>query len=189
MHEDILALSRRIARLKPNGDAEWFMDMTDRQTGLPLVLSPFSIAQQRDEERNLTGGWQVEVATKAGRGAEIVFRNAPDIFAAFRLMVDCYEAWQHIKPVEKVYFIGTKLERGRLIKVGYSRDPNARLRTLQTSHGEKLTIFATVAGGKDMEAKYHRRWRTRRREGEWFTIGDCIIDEIKRLSTPSPDLP
>ena len=34
----------------------------------------------------------------------------------------------------------------------------------------------------EREEKYHRRWRARRRKGEWFTIGDCITNEIERLT-------
>jgi T5orf172 domain len=179
--EDLIALSRRIAKAKPLADAEWYMEMEDRKTGLPTALGPFSIWEERDED-GPNGKWSVKVVTKAGRHDAVLFDGLDGVFAAYRRLIDCFEAWQLIKPVERVYFIGTKLARGHDVKVGYSRDPKARLRALQTSHGERLQIFATVEGGKDLEAKYHTRWRSRRRSGEWFTIGDCIINEIERLN-------
>lgn len=186
MPEDIVALSKRIARLKPNPDAVWFDDLCDDQTGLPENLSPFYIAPNRDAERGLTGTWRVGLLSKRPGDHPIVFDGAPGAFAAYRLMIDCFEAWQLIKPIEQVYFIGTRLEPGKLVKVGFSRDPKARLRALQTGHGEVLRIFATTPGGKDLEAKYHRRWSLRRRQGEWFQIGEPIIKEIERLSADAP---
>ncbi len=179
---DIIQLSKRIAKLRPNPDGVWLDDIGDPLTGLPLIMSPFAIELCRGENYEPTGGWRVYVATKDAPGDAVLFDQVNGVFAAFRLMVDCYEAWQLIKPMERVYFIGTHLERGKLVKVGYSRDPQMRLRDLQTAHGERLQIFATVPGGKALEAKYHTRWRARRREGEWFTIGDPILAEITRLS-------
>lgn len=181
MAEDLVMLSRRIAKAKPNTDA-CPLDEEHHETGLPQDLFPFSIIPERGEDTRPTGTWRVIVASKQGNGHAPLYEGCPNVFDAYRKMVDCLEAWQIIKPVEQVYFIGTELVGGCLIKVGFSRDPAARLRALQTAHGHPLQIFATVPGGKDLEAKYHRRWRARRCRGEWFTIGQCIIDEIERLN-------
>jgi hypothetical protein len=103
-------------------------------------------------------------------------------FSAFRIMLTAYEAWFPTRPIERVYFIGDDLRAGRMVKIGFSIDPAARLRQLQTSSPERLRIFATVPGGKSVEEKYHRRWSARRRAGEWFILGDCILAEIERLN-------
>lgn len=188
MHEDILTLSRRLARMKIRHDkeyTEWFHEPHNK-SGLPSVLGPFYIMRDQGPGYVPTGTWSVRAAMRHEHLDPIVFGELPDEFTAFRKAVDVMEAWQLIRPIERVYFIGTALRTGELIKVGYSRDPNARLKTLQTGHGKPLQIFATIEGGKDLEAKYHRRWRTRRREGEWFTVGDCIIDEINRILALTP---
>lgn len=97
------------------------------------------------------------------------------------MMLDLYEEYFPKRAVEQVYFIGTGMENGCMIKVGYSMYPEARLKTLQTGHPEKLHLLATTPGGRFLEEKYHRRWRVRRAAGEWFYMGDCIRNEIKRL--------
>jgi hypothetical protein len=149
---------------------------------VPHSLPPFFVRSELNPHRDDYRTWQVCAAHRRGEESFAIVAGLPNQFDALHVMVDILEVWQGIKPVDRVYFIGTELRRGALIKVGYSRDPEARLRALQTGHGETLRIFATTPGGKDLEAKYHRRWHSRRRSGEWFTVGDCIIDEIKRLN-------
>lgn len=103
-------------------------------------------------------------------------------FEAHHAMITEYRAWFDAQPRPVVYFIGTVLRAGAPVKIGHSRNVEGRLRTLQTAHAERLQIFATTPGGKAEEERYHRRWHARRRSGEWFTLGDCIIKEIERLS-------
>ena len=79
-----------------------------------------------------------------------------------------------------VYFI--RSEAGP-IKIGKARDPQARLKTLQTSHFAKLEIAATCEGGLPKEAEYHRRFAKHRLEGEWFDPHPDILAEIDRLAT------
>lgn len=144
----------------------------DPETRLPRHIYPFLLEQD-------DAGWMLLNLEKGG--CQSVGGPFTDIFSGFRALVDAYEKWFQIRPVDQVYFIGTRLRVGDLVKVGYSRDPEARLRQLQTSTGEKLQIFATIPGTRETERKYHNRWRARRRAGEWFTIGDCIIAEIERI--------
>jgi len=109
----------------------------------------------------------------------------PSFFDAHNAMILEYRAWLEAQPKPAVYFIGTVLRAGAAVKIGHSRNVAARLRTLQTAHADRLQIFATTPGGKAEEERYHRRWHARRRSGEWFTLGDCIIREIERLQAES----
>lgn len=150
----------------------------DEETRLPTQLYPFHLERPDDQATH----WLVIFDPRDGRAAPKRVGKAGDIFAAFQKMFDAYKAWFPTRPIERVYFIGDELRVGRMVKIGYSISPEARLRALQTSSPERLKIFATVPGGRALEGKYHSRWKPRRRAGEWFVLGDCIIDEIARLS-------
>ncbi len=158
----------------------------EKDTRLPTQLYPFRMHQERDEDQHLSGPWYVYFKLQGCKDPERLIGSHANIFEAFRIMLDAYEAWFPTKPHPQVYFIGTELKRGKLLKVGYSQDPNARLAALQVAHGERLQIFVTTPGDRNLEEKYHRRWHARRQQGEWFTIGDCVIDEIERLRAPTP---
>jgi predicted GIY-YIG superfamily endonuclease len=64
-----------------------------------------------------------------------------------------------------------------LVKVGYAKDPAARIAQLQTGSPRKLTILDIVEGDRQAEAILHRRLRTMHKgvRGEWF-----ILDEETR---------
>lgn len=146
----------------------------DDETRLPTQLYPFRMRREGD-------AWLIEAENS--KGHEVVLATGiVGTFAAFRMMFDLYEEYFPTRAVEQVYFIGTGLENGKMIKVGYSLYPEARLKQLQTGHPERLKILATTPGGRWLEEKYHRRWRVRRAAGEWFYMGDCIRQEIERLN-------
>ena len=152
----------------------------DKLTRLPTQLYPFVLHRRED-------GLQLRFEGKRGIMHD-VGEPEPDIWTAHASMIAHYRAWfDRQQPctsegLSKVYFIGSELKIGRPVKVGVSIHPEARLKSLQTGHPERLQIFATTPGGVDMERKYHRRWQTRRQKGEWFTLGACIINEINRLA-------
>lgn len=181
MADRLVALKRKLSKLRiaPDGVPEWRADLISRYNSLPTIMGPFALQEDYTRDGGACGTWSISVELK-DKQADIE-GGFPTPYDALRRMIDYAEAWDEVKPREQVYFIGTELRIGRAIKVGYSRDPEGRLRTLQTGHAERLQIFATVEGGRDLESKYHRRWRNRRQKGEWFTIGECIIAEIARI--------
>jgi hypothetical protein len=63
-----------------------------------------------------------------------------------------------------VYFLGCE---GR-IKVGYSRDPESRIKELSTGAPAKLTLLGRVDGSRKLESAIHRALRNCRESGEWF---------------------
>lgn len=60
------------------------------------------------------------------------------------------------------------------VKVGIAMRPKERLRTLQTAHYERLSLFDTVVCTEDeaptVESRAHRLLNDRRRSGEWFSV-------------------
>lgn len=170
-----------VHKLSTDSSKNWRHAFHLEDTELPMDLFPFSLRPERGEDSRPNGYYTLTAEAK--NGDEIVMtKHLHGAFSAFDAMLDAYRQWLPHKPVQQVYFIGTELRTGAFLKVGTSLHPEARLRQLQTSHGERLHIFATTPGDKNLEEKYHRRWSARRRQGEWFIIGDCILNEIARIN-------
>lgn len=76
-----------------------------------------------------------------------------------------------------VYFIQPKGRGNRPVKIGYSKDPESRCKTLQTSNPDKLKICIRLPFETELEAREAERtlqWlagkKFKRMEGEWFII-------------------
>ncbi|MFJ8855661.1 GIY-YIG nuclease family protein [Streptomyces sp. NPDC102437] len=69
----------------------------------------------------------------------------------------------------RVYLIGSAAST--LVKIGWSDNPERRLRDLQTGSPLPLQLLAVFEGGAVVEAKLHRRFADKRRHGEWFDLG------------------
>jgi hypothetical protein len=78
----------------------------------------------------------------------------------------------------EAYFCGAE---GGPVKIGFSKDPEERLYRLQTSHPERLHLWATAEGGEQAERDYHRQFADHRINGEWFQRCPEIEAEIDRL--------
>lgn len=82
-----------------------------------------------------------------------------------------------------VYFVQT--ESGP-IKIGIAQDVQKRLRGLQVSTPDKLTLLCTAPGGVQAEAKLHRRFASYRLRGEWFAAHPDILAEVERIKSEYP---
>ena len=65
-----------------------------------------------------------------------------------------------------VYFI--QAEHGGPVKIGWTYDPDSRLKTLQTASPYKLVIRFLLPGTQRLEHYLHDRFAAYRLEGEWF---------------------
>lgn len=84
------------------------------------------------------------------------------------------------KPDERqIYFIGA--DSGP-IKIGLSRDPDARCREMKVGSPTDYRVLATVIGGYGLERAYHLRFEFARLRGEWFDRRPEIEAEIERLN-------
>lgn len=70
---------------------------------------------------------------------------------------------------DQVYLIGSP--QSPLVKIGWSDNPERRLRHLQTGSPVPLQLLALFEGGAVLEAALHRQFANKRRHGEWFDLG------------------
>lgn len=98
---------------------------------------------------------------------------------------------QGIKPAERtpqdtrsVYFV-CELS-SRLVKIGYARDADERLKSLQCGNPNDLILLGTIPGGPKKEGELHRRFRRLRVRGEWFRPAKELLDFIfENARTPN----
>ena len=61
-----------------------------------------------------------------------------------------------------------------MVKFGFSKDPDRRVRALQTGSSDLLVLLETVPVGdrsvREMERLLHREFAHLRSRGEWFSI-------------------
>lgn len=78
-----------------------------------------------------------------------------------------------------VYFIQGLC--GGAIKIGFSKNPEVRLKELQTGYPDTLTILLMIPGTEATERAIHRKFEASRLKGEWFRPDDYLIEEMKKL--------
>jgi hypothetical protein len=76
-----------------------------------------------------------------------------------------------------VYFIRQQDK----IKIGYSKNVDARLRQLQTSSPVKLELVGYIEGDQETEKQLHELFDDYRLSGEWFSYSEEIQDHISGL--------
>lgn len=75
-----------------------------------------------------------------------------------------------------VYFIWA----GEQIKIGFSRNPFARARSLSTGVPAPVSAIAGVPGSRQDEARMHKAFHRWHRHGEWFEACPELIDIMMR---------
>ena len=83
------------------------------------------------------------------------------------------------KPTGYVYFVQGCC--GGAIKIGYSKEPERRLKELQTGYPDTLRILVLVPGTEKTEKYYQRKFEVHRLNGEWFRPEPEVLDKIKEL--------
>jgi hypothetical protein len=88
--------------------------------------------------------------------------------------------------LEVVYF----LRAGDAIKIGRTKNLARRLRALATGSAAPLELLAAVPGGRELEARLHRRWRQLHLRGEWFRAGEALVRFAREHAAgPAPPTP
>ena len=66
----------------------------------------------------------------------------------------------------------------RAAKIGFSADPQKRLRQLQTASADMLTLFDSMKGDRALERAFHDHFAARRLSGEWFDNADHSVADL-----------
>lgn len=69
------------------------------------------------------------------------------------------------------------------VKIGYSKNPWARISEVRRSYGSSITVVATVKTVDKSESSVHSCLADFRKEGEWFFKNDCIKSLITSISS------
>ena len=79
----------------------------------------------------------------------------------------------------KVYAMAGECECGRrTVKIGFSSNPEERLRTMQAHSPFPVRILATGEGGSEQEAKIHKYFHEQRIHGEWFDLSEAEVEDL-----------
>ncbi|MGT6664076.1 DUF1376 domain-containing protein [Escherichia coli] len=79
-----------------------------------------------------------------------------------------------------VYFVtSTEMDT---VKIGYSKNPWARLGELRRSYGSSLSVVATIKTVEKSELSIHALLSDYRVNGEWFVKSDCIKSLITQIA-------
>lgn len=74
-----------------------------------------------------------------------------------------------------VYFVMT--EDLTQCKIGFSRDPRDRIKSLQTGNASRLHIACIMPGTERLEFRLHDLFRNQRRSGEWFDNSNQLFSK------------
>lgn len=86
--------------------------------------------------------------------------------------------------MDEVYIYVISANEAGPVKIGFSKNPEARLRQLQTGHASPLKLFhKELIEGYDVrhvEKTIHKQIRYKRISGEWFSLPvEDAISEVK----------
>jgi hypothetical protein len=104
------------------------------------------------------------------------FRESKGVFDE-DVAVNAFALKQAQNKQQFVYF----LQCDDRIKIGITRDPMQRLRTLQTGNASELKLLAAVAGEAELEQTIHAKFESARIHGEWFARCPELQQFIDRL--------
>ncbi|MDH5651290.1 MAG: GIY-YIG nuclease family protein [Gammaproteobacteria bacterium] len=73
------------------------------------------------------------------------------------------------------------------IKIGFSKEPAKRIKELQTGNSRKLALMGWIeTGDASLEKRLHKKFKSSRINGEWFSIEPYdVLEELKAERTSS----
>ena len=99
---------------------------------------------------------------------------------------DLYEQGKHAPHVYFMQFGSADAP----VKIGYTRNLGARLRTIESSHWEPMVLLVAIPGDKSKETEIHAKLsRFRIGTTEWFESSDelrTFVDEIRSAQLTEP---
>lgn len=86
-----------------------------------------------------------------------------------------------------VYFAYSPV--GNLIKIGYSRNPDVRVKAFRENPGLNTTVVATIPGNRDTERALHKKFVQYQVGYEWFDFRGDLKKYVMRLPRKNNFLP
>ncbi|MGH1372954.1 MAG: GIY-YIG nuclease family protein [Cellvibrionaceae bacterium] len=80
-----------------------------------------------------------------------------------------------------VYFISGKASGD--IKIGFSKNPWARLKSLQTANSKSLKLLAKIGATQECETWLHNHFKDQRKNGEWFGRNEKLLAAIELIDS------
>ena len=93
--------------------------------------------------------------------------------------LDEYAKWKEEQSIGFVYFIQSG--DGGPVKIGFSKDTQSRLRELQISSPNELTLLGRMEALPTFESELHERFVDLHIRGEWFEPGEPLLQFIHAL--------
>lgn len=84
-----------------------------------------------------------------------------------------------IKPTKHLYII-KDLVTGHY-KIGVSKHPKERLKTLNIASCNPLLLFKVYNNKSDMEVLLHEHFKHKQTNSEWFSLSESDLEEIKNI--------
>lgn len=97
--------------------------------------------------------------------------------------VAAWDKWrkgEHTPPSGWVYFmagVGTGL-----VKIGFSKSPDSRLKTMSQQSAITYKIITAVPGTFQDEKAFHGKFRHLHETGEWFRYNEELYQHVKQLA-------
>lgn len=85
-----------------------------------------------------------------------------------RTTIQGYIHRERRKPADESGFLYIA-KNGEFFKIGFSKNPDVRMRELQTGNPLEVKLIGTVQGSRQLEKAWHVKFSKRRIRGEWFT--------------------
>lgn len=105
------------------------------------------------------------------------------LFALYDKLIGKHISPEQIKTVDNsakdyIYVVGNRAKS--ICKIGYSKYPFSRLKSIQVGCPYPITIIALYEGSKETEKKLHNKFKKLKLSGEWFSLeGDLKESLIK----------
>lgn len=87
---------------------------------------------------------------------------------------------------EYVYVIGSLIKN--VCKIGYSKNPVSRLKSLQTGCPYKLQFLLIINGNRTTEKQLHRKYRRYKSNGEWFHFREELKRSVEEIALTEKNL-
>lgn len=95
-----------------------------------------------------------------------------------RINAERYQRKRKRAVLGQVYFITD----GEFIKIGFSTNPEDRLRSIQTGYSRPLSLLGVIHHQTQHDERiYHVAFKESRVRGEWFRFDEKIVNHLRKI--------